>query len=109
MLTDRVTHDVEANAFLRERARGIRSKVFEAGQHTRTCFSCPPFLPPNITYISASPPTYCCTYVPCQWKRLIQKSEREFEEAHGHPPFLADKEVGRWLAVLFCFWFRMIL
>lgn len=31
----------------------------------------------------------------CQWKRLIQKSEREFEEAHGHPPLLADKEVGR--------------
>ncbi|CAM9395880.1 unnamed protein product [Ectocarpus sp. 12 AP-2014] len=27
-----------------------------------------------------------------QWKRLIQKSEREFEEAHGHPPLLSDKE-----------------
>eukprot|EP00752_Nemacystus_decipiens_P006839 g6141.t1 len=29
-----------------------------------------------------------------QWKRLIQKSEREFEEAHGHAPLVEDKEAN---------------
>lgn len=40
-----------------------------------------------------------------QWKRLIQKSEREFEEAHGHPPYLSDKQVSSFI----CFTYVTLL